>query len=60
MHSKQRITPFLSQATQVEEAAEFYVSVVLNSRVVRSVLNPANQSVLTVEFERCRFIIHRE
>ncbi|MEZ6040348.1 MAG: VOC family protein [Planctomycetaceae bacterium] len=53
MEMKQRITPFLSYANQAEAAAEFYVSVVPDSRIIRKVLNPANQAVLTVEFEMC-------
>ncbi len=53
MRIKQRITPFLSYASQAEEAAEFYVSTIPDSRIIRKVLNPANQSVLTVEFELC-------
>ncbi len=53
MQIKQRITPFLSYASHAEEAAEFYVSVIPDSKILRKVLNPANQSVLTVEFELC-------
>lgn len=51
MQIKQRITPFLSYSSQAEEAAEFYVSVVPGSQIIRKVLNPANQALLTVEFE---------
>jgi predicted 3-demethylubiquinone-9 3-methyltransferase (glyoxalase superfamily) len=51
MKLKQRITPFLSYPSQAAEAAEFYTSVIPNSRVIRHVKNPANDSVLTVEFE---------
>lgn len=53
MHIEQQITPFLSYANQAEEAAEFYVSVLPDSKIVRKVLNPVNQSVLTVEYELC-------
>ena len=53
MKIKQRITPFLSYTNQAAEAAEFYVSVVPDSKIVRKVLNPSNQSILTVEFELC-------
>lgn len=53
MHIKQRITPFLSYANQAEEAAEFYVSALPDSKILRRVINPADQSVLTVEFELC-------
>lgn len=53
MHIQQRITPFLSYANQAEEAAEFYVSVLPDSRIIRKVMNPENQLVLTVEYELC-------
>lgn len=53
MQIKQRITPFLSYKDQAAEAAEFYVSVVPESKILRMVHNPANDSVLTVEFELC-------
>lgn len=53
MQIKQRITPFLSFPHQAEEAAEFYVSVLPDSRIIRKVFNPANNSVLTIEFELC-------
>ena len=53
MKLKQRITPFLSYKDQAAEAAEFYVSVVPDSKIVRTVKNPANDSILTVEFGLC-------
>ncbi|MEO8268532.1 MAG: VOC family protein [Aureliella sp.] len=53
MYIKQRITPFLSYSNQAEEAAEFYVSILPVSKILRKVMNPANQSVLTVEYELC-------
>jgi len=53
MEIKQRITPFLSYVNQAAEAAEFYVSVLPESKIVRRVLSPGNQSVLTVEFVLC-------
>ncbi len=53
MHITQRIVPFLTYPNQAEEAAEFYVSVIPDSKILRKVLNPANHSVLTVEFELC-------
>jgi predicted 3-demethylubiquinone-9 3-methyltransferase (glyoxalase superfamily) len=53
MKLKQRITPFLSYRDQAAEAAEFYVSVVPDSKIIRMVTNPSNDSVLTVEFELC-------
>ncbi|TWT95584.1 VOC family protein [Neorhodopirellula pilleata] len=51
MQIKQRITPFFSYADQAEQAAEFYVSVIPDSKIIRKVRNPGNQAVLTVEFE---------
>ncbi len=53
MKIRQRITPFLSYVNQAEQAAEFYVSVLPDSKILRKVLNPSNQSVLTVEYELC-------
>jgi predicted 3-demethylubiquinone-9 3-methyltransferase (glyoxalase superfamily) len=53
MKLKQRITPFLSYQNQADEAAEFYVSVVPDSKIIRKVKNPSNDSPLTVEFELC-------
>jgi predicted 3-demethylubiquinone-9 3-methyltransferase (glyoxalase superfamily) len=53
MKLQQRITPFLSYKNQAAEAAEFYVSVLPGSRIIRKVKNPANDSILTVEFELC-------
>ncbi len=51
MKFNQRIRPFLSYNHQADEAAEFYVSVVPDSKIVRKVKNPSNESILTVEFE---------
>ena len=51
MHIKQRITPFLSFNNQAEEAADFYVSVLPDSQIVRRVKNPATGTILTVEFQ---------
>ena len=53
MKLQQRLVPFLSYKNQAEEAAEFYVSVVPNSKILRKVLNPSSESVLTIEFELC-------
>ncbi len=53
MHIKQRITPFLTFANQAEAATEFYISLLPDSKIIRKVLNPADQTVLTVEFELC-------
>jgi predicted 3-demethylubiquinone-9 3-methyltransferase (glyoxalase superfamily) len=51
MTTHQRITPFLSFTDQAAQAAQFYVSAIPNSRIIRQVLNPATQTVLIVEFE---------
>ena len=51
MQIKQRITPFLTYFDQAEEAAKFYVAVLPDSKLLRTVTNPANEAVLTVEFE---------
>ncbi len=53
MHIKQRITPFLTYKKQAEEAAEFYVSVLPDSRIIRKIGHPNDRTVLTVEFELC-------
>jgi predicted 3-demethylubiquinone-9 3-methyltransferase (glyoxalase superfamily) len=53
MQLKQRITPFLTFKDQASEAADFYVSVVPGSKMIRQVKNPASDSILTVEFELC-------
>ena len=51
MQISQKITPFLSFNNQAEEAANFYVSILPNSSVVKTVKNPATGAVMTVEFE---------
>jgi predicted 3-demethylubiquinone-9 3-methyltransferase (glyoxalase superfamily) len=48
---KQRITPFLSYFDQAEEAAKFYMSVLPESKLLRTVTNPSDGAVITVEFE---------
>jgi predicted 3-demethylubiquinone-9 3-methyltransferase (glyoxalase superfamily) len=50
MKIQQKITPFLSFNTCAEEAAEFYVSLIPDSKIVRATRNPANDSVMTIEF----------
>jgi predicted 3-demethylubiquinone-9 3-methyltransferase (glyoxalase superfamily) len=45
------VTPWLSFRSQAQEAAEFYVSVIPNSRLVSTIHHPANGEVLVVEFE---------
>lgn len=51
MRIQQKITPFLSYNTQAVEAAAFYTSLIPDSRIVRTVMNPANGAALLVEFE---------
>lgn len=51
MQFKQKITPFLTFPSQAQDAAEFYVSVIPDSRILRTVENPATGDVITVEFE---------
>ncbi len=53
MKLKQRITPFLTYNTQAVEAAQFYAAVLPDSKIIRYVKNPSNDSILTVEFELC-------
>lgn len=53
MRLQQRITPFLSYKDQAAEAAEFYVSVLPDSQIIRKVKNPASGAILTVEFDLC-------
>lgn len=47
----QKITPFLGFKAEAEEAANFYVSVLPESRILRTVNNPDSGAVMTVEFE---------
>lgn len=51
MITKQRITPFLCYKDQAAEAAEFYVSVVPDSHIIRKVANPSTDAILSVEFD---------
>lgn len=51
MTQSQRITPFLTFKDQADEAAEFYVASVPDSRILRKVKNPHADGILTVEFE---------
>ncbi len=51
MQINQKITPFLSFNSGAEEAANFYVSVLPDSKVVKTLKNPATGTVMTVEFE---------
>ncbi len=51
MQFQNKITPFLGFNNQAEEAANFYVSVLPGSRILRTVRNPDTSAVMTVEFE---------
>ncbi len=51
MQPQQRITPFLTYHDCAEEAAKFYVSILPDAKILRTALNPADDAVLTVEFE---------
>jgi predicted 3-demethylubiquinone-9 3-methyltransferase (glyoxalase superfamily) len=51
MQLNQRITPFFSYTDRAQEAAEFYVSILPNSHIIRKVPGQVPGSVLTVEFE---------
>lgn len=45
------VTPWLGFNSQAMEAAEFYVSVIPNSKITRTISNPNTGDVLVVEFE---------
>lgn len=51
MHFENKITPFFGFQSAAEQAANFYVSVLPNSRILQTVKSPKDDSVLTVEFE---------
>jgi len=51
MQINQKITPFLSFMSGAEEAASFYVSVLPDSKIVKTTKNPSTGTVMTVEFE---------
>ncbi|MGN6547292.1 MAG: VOC family protein [Aureliella sp.] len=51
MQFKNKITPFLGFKSEAEDAANFYVSVLPDSRKLRTVRNPDTAAVMTVEFE---------
>ena len=51
MQFQHKITPFLGFNTEAEDAAKFYVSVLPDSRILRTVKNPDTNSIITVEFE---------
>lgn len=51
MRFQNKITPFLGFQSEAEDAANFYVSVLPDARILRTVKHPDTQAVLTVEFE---------
>lgn len=51
MQFKSKVTPFLSFKSDAEAAANFYVSLLPDSKVLSTVKNPATDTVMTVEFE---------
>ncbi len=51
MQFTQKVTPFLSYKSEAEEAAELYVSILPDSRIVQKVNNPHSGELMTVEFE---------
>ncbi len=51
MQIEKRITPFLSYVDGAEPAAKSCVSVIPDSKIHRTVKNPTDGSVITVEFE---------
>lgn len=53
MQIKHRITPFLTYKHEAEEAAEFYVAVLPDSKIIRKVKHPSEGTILTVQFELC-------
>ncbi len=53
MHLEQRIIPFLTYKDCAEEAAQFYVTVLPDSKIIRTIRNHEDNTVLTVEFVLC-------
>ena len=51
MQFQNKITPFLGFNSEAEDAANFYVSVLPESQILRTVKNPDSKAVMTVEFE---------
>jgi len=51
MQFNNKITPFLGFKSEAEEAANFYVSILPDSQMLRTVRNPDTNAVMTVEFE---------
>lgn len=51
MKIKTRVTPFLTYMDQAQQAAEFYTSLLPDSRILRTMHMPGGENVLTVDFE---------
>ena len=51
MQFQNKITPFFGFNSEAEDAANFYVSVLPDSQILRTVRNPDTKAVMTVEFE---------
>jgi predicted 3-demethylubiquinone-9 3-methyltransferase (glyoxalase superfamily) len=51
MRIQTKVTPWLGFASQAEEAAKLYTSIIPDSRIVKVIRNPGDGSVLVVEFE---------
>lgn len=51
MQFQNKITPFFGFNNEAEDAANFYVSVLPDSRIHKIVKNPMTGAVMTVEFE---------
>jgi predicted 3-demethylubiquinone-9 3-methyltransferase (glyoxalase superfamily) len=51
MQMQQRLVPFFSYPSQAQQAAEFYVSVFPDARILRSVPNGMTGDVMLVEYE---------
>lgn len=50
MRFQNKITPFFGFNSEAEDAANFYVSVLPDSQILRTVRNPDTKAVMTVEF----------
>lgn len=51
MQFQHKITPFLGFNSEAEDVANFYISVIPDSQILRTVKNPETSAVMTVEFE---------
>lgn len=51
MRVQTRVTPWLGFRSEAEEAANFYTSIIPDSRIVKVMRNPASGASMVVEFE---------